>query len=126
MALGWQTASKRNVELERGWTIIQIEHDNYVNLLQFDTFLAVTLEESEYTHVYMYGKFKSLLKSTTREQFQILVIFETSNQSDEETFLKQHKDNDKYRDKDREIQRETLETRELWPLKLVTPCENVW
>ena len=84
-----------------------------MNLLQFDTFLAVTLEESEYTHVYMYCKFKSLLKSTTREQFQILVIFETSNQSDEETFLKQHKDNDKYRDKDREIQRETLETREL-------------
>ena len=87
MALGWQTASKRNVELERGWTIIQIEHDNYVNLLQFDTFLAVTLEESEYTHVYMYCKFKSLLKSTSREQFQILVIFETFNQSDEETFL---------------------------------------
>ena len=84
-----------------------------MNLLQLDTFLAVTLEESEYTHVYMYCKFKSLLKSTTREQFQILVIFETSNQSDEETFLKQHKDNDKYRDKDREIQRETLETREL-------------
>ena len=84
-----------------------------MNLLQFDTFLAVTLEESEYTHVYMYCKFKSLLKSTTREQLQILVIFETFNQSDEETFLKQHRDNDKYRDKDREIQRETLETREL-------------